>query len=82
MIGAVDISPCLCEPLRDYETIVNLISRTKTSAGLKVTCRLDRRKNATGRRVSDEKMIRLNLKRASFHGEWNYTICPANGSHL
>ncbi len=70
------------EPLRDYETIVNLISRTKTSAGLKVTCRLDRRKYATGRRVSDEEMARINLKPAAFHGEWNYTICPASGSHM
>ena len=32
------------EPLRDYETIVNLISNTTTAKGLKVTCRLDRRK--------------------------------------
>lgn len=32
------------EPLRDYETIVNLISRTTTAKGLKVICRLDRRK--------------------------------------
>src|SRR5208337_599297 len=30
------------EPLRDYETIVNLIARTTTAKGLKVTCRLDR----------------------------------------
>lgn len=32
------------EPLRDYETIVNLIARTTTAKGLKVTCRLDHRK--------------------------------------
>src|ERR1039458_8231316 len=32
------------EPLRDYETIVNLIAGTTTAKGLKVTCRLDRRK--------------------------------------
>jgi len=32
------------EPLRDYETIVQLIARTTTAKGLKVTCRLDRRK--------------------------------------
>ena len=40
------------EPLRDYETIVNLIAKTTTAKGLKVTCRLDRRKYPTGRRVS------------------------------
>ena len=32
------------EPLRDYETIVKLIARTTTAKGLKVICRLDRRK--------------------------------------
>ena len=32
------------EPLRDYETIVNLIAKTTTAKGLKVKCRLDRRK--------------------------------------
>lgn len=32
------------EPLRDYETIVKLIANTTTAKGLKVSCRLDRRK--------------------------------------
>lgn len=64
------------EPLRDYETIVNLIAATTTAKGLKVTCRLDRRKYPTGRDVSDEEMKRVNLKRAKFHGEWNYFIRP------
>jgi hypothetical protein len=65
------------EPLRDYETIVNLISRTTTAKGLQVTCRLDRRKYPTGRKVTDEEIMRVNLKREKFHGEWNYTICPS-----
>lgn len=64
------------EPLRDYETIVNLIARTTTAKGLKVTCRLDRRKYPVGRRVSDEEMKRVNLERHKFHGDWNYTIRP------
>jgi len=64
------------EPLRDYETIVNLIAKTTTAKGLKVRCRLDRRKYPTGRRVSDEEMKRVNLKRNTFHGEWNYVIKP------
>ncbi len=64
------------EPLRDYETIVNLISTTKTAKGLKVTCRLDRRKYPTGRKVSDEEMKRVNVERNPFHGEWNYVIRP------
>ena len=65
------------EPMRDYEKIVNLISRTTTATGLKVSCRLDRRKYKSGRSVTDVEMRRLHLRPAAFHGEWNYTICPA-----
>ena len=64
------------EPLRDYETIVNLIARTTTAKGLKATCRLDRRKYPTGRRVSDEEMENINVERNKFHGDWNYIIKP------
>jgi len=64
------------EPLRDYETIVSLIANTTTAKGLKVKCRLDRRRYPTGRRVSDEEMKGVNLKRNTFHGEWNYVIRP------
>ena len=64
------------EPLRDYQTIVNLIARTTTAKGLTVTCRLDRRKYPTGRKVTDEEMKQVNLKRNTFHGDWNYVIEP------
>ncbi len=64
------------QPLEDYETIVNLISSTTTAKGLKVTCRLDRRKYPTGRKVSDEEMKLIRLKRYTVHGDWNYTIKP------
>ena len=64
------------EPLRDYETIVKLISRTATATGLQVTCRLDRRKYPTGRKVTDEEMRRVHLERHKCHGDWNYTIRP------
>jgi hypothetical protein len=64
------------EPLRDYETIVHLISRTTTAKGLKVICRLDRRKYPTGYKVTNEEMQTVNLQRNPFHGEWNYTIHP------
>jgi hypothetical protein len=64
------------QPLRDYETIVNLIAATSTAKGLKVTCRLDRRKYPLGRDVSDAQMQSINLERNKFHGEWNYLIKP------
>jgi len=64
------------EPLRDYQTIVNLIGRTTTAKGLTVTCRLDRRKYPTGRKVSSQEMKQVNLRPNNFHGEWNYVIKP------
>jgi len=64
------------EPLRDYETIVKLIAATTTAKGLKVICRLDRRRYPTGRKVTDEEYATVNLTPHSFHGEWNYSIRP------
>lgn len=64
------------EPLTDYETVVNLIAQTTTTTGLKVSCRLDRRRYPTGRKVSDEEWARINLHREDFHGDWNYEIRP------
>ncbi|HCA80818.1 MAG TPA: ISAzo13 family transposase [Bacteroidetes bacterium] len=70
------------EPLRDYETVVHLISRTRTAKGLTVNCRLDRRKYPTGRKVTDEEMREVQLERNLFHGEWNYTIRPNRKANL
>jgi hypothetical protein len=64
------------EPLRDYETIVRLIARTTTAKGLRVTCRLDRRRYPVGRKVSDVEFAAVRLHPHSFHGEWNYSIRP------
>jgi Rhodopirellula transposase DDE domain len=64
------------EPLRDYETVVRLIAKTTTATGLTVTCRLDRRKYPTGRRVTKAEMHGINLAPDRFHGEWNYVIGP------
>jgi len=70
------------EPLRDYETIVNLIAKTTTAKGLKVVCKLDRRKYPTGRKVTDAEMKQVNVEPAKFHGEWNYVIKPNEPSEL
>jgi hypothetical protein len=64
------------EPLADYATVVNLISRTTTTTGLKVSCRLDRRRYPIGRKVSDKEWATINLLRDDFHGDWNYTVRP------
>ncbi len=64
------------QPLTDYRTVVDLIARTKTSAGLTVKARLDQKKYAKGRKVTKEQLQALNIVRDKFHGEWNYTIKP------
>lgn len=66
------------EPLKDYETVVKLISKTTTAKGLKVRCRLDRRKYPTGRKITAKEMNEVNMKRDVFHGEWNYIIKPSS----
>jgi hypothetical protein len=63
-------------PLDSLATIVNLIANTKTETGLSVEASLDYATYPQGIKVSDEQMEQLNLKRESFHGEWNYTISP------
>jgi hypothetical protein len=64
------------EPLKDYETIVRLISNTRTSKGLVVNCTLDHRAYPIGIRISKKEMEKLNITRDKFHGEWNYTLYP------
>ena len=44
--------------------------------GLTVRCQLDTGRYPSGVVVSDAEMAALNVKRAEFHGEWNYTISP------
>ena len=65
-------------PLVSYRVIVDLIASTTTKTGLKVLCELDTNKYPKGIAVSDAEMQNLNIRRAEFHGEWNYTIIPSN----
>ena len=67
-------------PLVSHRVIVDLIAATTTQNGLKVLCELDDRSYPKGIVVSDEEMASLNIKRADFHGEWNYTIASSNQS--
>lgn len=63
-------------PLESHQTIVQLISHTTTDTGLIVRAALDTTEYETGIKVSDEELARVRLKRAEFHGEWNYAIHP------
>jgi hypothetical protein len=64
------------EPLTSYETIVRLIAATKTSTGLRVACRLDKRSYQPGKEVTKEQFKSIKIKRNKFHGDWNYEILP------
>lgn len=64
------------EPLVSYETIVNLISKTRTKTGLRIKAKLDRKKYKTGRKVSDVKMDKINLSYHKIQPDLNYTIYP------
>ena len=64
------------EPVRDYETIVQLIAKTTTARGLTVTCRLDRRRYPVGHRVSEAEIATGHVRPAAFPGEWHYAIRP------
>jgi transposase len=63
-------------PLDSLATVVNLISNTKTKTGLYVEASLDFADYAKGIKVSKEQMAQLNLRRDTFHGEWNYSLMP------
>src|SRR3954449_3425772 len=64
------------QPLVSYRVIVELISATTTKTGLTVRCELDTGLYPSGIVVSDAEIAALNIIRAEFHGEWNYTISP------
>ena len=63
-------------PLVSYRVIVDLIAAT-TKTGLTVKCELDSAHYQKGVAVSREQMDALNITRDEFHGDWNYTIHPA-----
>lgn len=64
------------KPLVSYETIIKLISGTKTKKGLIVASRLDGNEYNKGVKFSDEDMAKLRIEYHSLHPKWNYSILP------
>ena len=64
------------KPLISHEVIVNLIAGTATQAGLKIEAELDTNSYPTGIQVTDAELEKVQIQKADFHGEWNYTILP------
>ena len=48
------------------------------SEGLRIESELDTNSYPKGIKVSDEELAGVRLRRAKFHGDWNYTILPGN----
>ena len=63
-------------PFISHEVIIQLIANTTTAAGLKIRAELDAGSYPTGIKVSDEELATLKIKRAKFHGDWNYALLP------
>ncbi|MBE0523941.1 MAG: ISAzo13 family transposase [Methanosarcinales archaeon] len=64
------------KPLVSYETIIKLISGTKTKKGLTVASQLDEKDYNKGVKISDEDMAKLRIECHSLHPKWNYSILP------
>jgi len=66
------------KPLIDIETVVNLISSTTTSKGLKVKCVVDTNKYELKQQITDEQAKSINLEECDQFGKWNYIIRPSH----
>ena len=66
------------KPLTSHEVIVNLIAHTTTQTGLTIRAALDTHRYPRGIKVTDQELENVKLRKADFHGEWNYTILPTS----
>jgi transposase len=64
------------QPLLSRMAVVQLIAATTTDKGLTIQAEVDERTYETGRKVTDQEMASLAIRRCDFHGEWNYHLSP------
>ncbi len=64
------------EPLVSFETVVNMISATRTTQGLRIQAMLDPSIYETGVKITDVQMKQLNLQPHRRNPEWNYSLLP------
>jgi hypothetical protein len=53
-----------------------LISAAKNTTGSAVKCEIDSNEYQHGIKASDGEEDNMRIKKAKFHGDWNYTILP------
>ncbi len=64
------------QTLYNLMAIIGLIGSTRTGTGLKVYCDRDTNDCPTDIKISKSEMAALDIRRADFHGDWNYTLLP------
>jgi hypothetical protein len=64
-------------PLESYEIILNYLSTTTTTTGLRVKAQLLDRRYQTGVKITDEQMAALPIARHEALPLWNYTLTPS-----
>ena len=70
------------QPFTSHEVVVNLIGATTNRGGLTVKAQLDRGSYPTKIRVTKKEVDNLPIEPHEFHGEWNYTVRPANNRRV
>lgn len=65
------------QPLETRQAVVELIGHTTTKTGLRIRAEVDPRLYPKGVKISDDELANVRLRRAEFHGDWNYTITPS-----
>jgi Rhodopirellula transposase DDE domain len=58
------------------ETVVKMISATRTRQGLKIKAVLDKRRYETGVKISKAQMNELNIQPHKQNPDWNYSLLP------
>jgi len=64
-------------PLTSHEVVVNLITATTNSKGLKVQAHHDTGSYPLGVKITKTELAAIPITAHDFHGEWNYTVHPA-----
>lgn len=65
------------QPLHDYETVLKFIRTAKTSAGLKIRAVLNTKQYKKGKKISDQQIRQIPLRRYTLRPNWNYSISPS-----
>jgi len=63
-------------PICEVNLAATLIAATTTTTGLTVKSKIDTNIYERGLKVSDKQMDELQLRRETFHGDWNYKLLP------